>query len=82
VEAKRAGTLEAKVEWVEDRMLLGLSIANLTAPETALATGLQTAAKQTSLSLAVTPGTYRITVSHTGNNPLVPATYTLIVIHP
>ena len=82
VEVKRPGTLQAKVEWVEDRMLLGLSIANLTAPETALANGLQTAAKQTSLSLGVTPGTYRISVSHTGNNPLVPATYTLIVIHP
>jgi hypothetical protein len=82
VEVKGGGTLEARVDWVEDRMLLTLSLSTVANPTAILATGLQTASKQTSLSMSVAPGSYRLVVEHAGNNPQQDATFTLTVVHP
>jgi hypothetical protein len=81
VEVKGNGELQARVDWVEDRMLLTLALSTVANPTAILATGLQTASKQTSLTMSVAPGTYRLVVEHSGSNPQQDATFTLTVVH-
>jgi hypothetical protein len=83
VDVKGRGTLQARVDWKDDASLLSMSIVNMADPNTVLATGLQTGSKQTSLSIPVTPGTYRVTLGVVLDvRPYADLTYTLTVIHP
>jgi hypothetical protein len=78
-----SGTLDARVDWQQDGVLLGMYIVNLANAGRVLADGSQTATKQVSLSLAVTPGSYRVSVNNsTGAGPHVDTTFTLTVVHP
>jgi hypothetical protein len=71
------------VVWQTDGVLLGMYIVNLANISQVLADGGQTAAKEVSLSLPVTAGTYRVSVTNsTGTGPHVDTTFTLTVMHP
>ncbi len=83
VDVKGSGTLTAKVDWVQDGVLLGMYIVNLANSGQVLMNGGQTASKQLTLSLPVTAGSYRISVTNsTGAGPHVDTTFTLTVTHP
>jgi hypothetical protein len=83
VDVRGNGTLTARADWQQDGVVLGMYIVNLATPLQVLADGNQTATKQVSLSLAVTPGSYRISVNNsTGMGPRVDTTFTLTVTHP
>jgi hypothetical protein len=83
VDVRGSGTLTARVDWQQDGVVLGLYIVNLASAQQVLKDGSQTGSKQTSLSLAVTPGSYRIAVTNsTGLGPNVTTTFTLTVTHP
>jgi hypothetical protein len=58
-------------------------VVNLSNPGTVLAEGNQTGSRQTSLALAVTPGSYRVSVTNsTGHGPEVDTRFMLTVVHP
>jgi hypothetical protein len=83
VEVKGTGTLTARVDWQQDGVLLGLYVVNLANPQLVLKDGGQTGSKQSSLSVPVTPGSYRIAVTNSsGTGPVVTTTFTLTVVHP
>lgn len=83
VDVKGSGTLTARVDWVQDGVLLGMYIVNLANSGQVLMNGGQTASKQLTLSLPVTAGSYRISVTNsTGAGPHVDTTFTLTVTHP
>ena len=83
VDVRGTGTLTARVDWLQDGVLLDMYIVNLANPGQVIATGNQTASKQRSLSTAVTAGSYRIAVTNsTGAGPEVTTTFTLVVTHP
>src|SRR5262249_38800700 len=82
IDVRGNGTLTARVDWQQDGVLLGLYVASL-ATRQVLANGGPTASKQVSLSVPVTPGSYKIAVTNsTGAGPRVDTTFTLTVIHP
>jgi hypothetical protein len=83
VDVGGSGTLTARVDWQQQGVLLGMYIVSLANPGTVLAEGNQTASQQTSLSLGVTRGSYRVSVTNsTGHGPEVDTRFTLTVIHP
>ncbi len=83
VDVKGSGTLRAKVEWLQDGVVLAMYVVNLANPQQVLADGAQTASKEVSLSVPVTPGSYRISVTNSsGAGPHVDTTFTLTVQHP
>ena len=83
VDVRGTGTLTARVDWLEDGVLLDMFIVSLANPGQVLAASNQTASKQRSLSTAVTTGSYRISVTNsTGAGPEVTTTFTLVVTHP
>ena len=83
VDVKGSGTLTARVDWQQDGVVLGMYIVNLANSPVVLANAGQTGSKQASLSLAVTAGAYRISVTNsTGQGPQVTTTFTLTVTHP
>jgi tetratricopeptide (TPR) repeat protein len=80
IDVKKSGTLTAHVDWQQDGVVLDMYIVNLNNAPQVLAEGGRTASRQTSLSLAVTPGSYRISVTNsTGFGPQVTTTFTLSV---
>lgn len=83
IDVRGTGTLTARVDWIEDGVLLDMYVVNLANVGQVLASGGQTASKQVSLSTAVTAGSYRISVTNsTGAGPQVNTTFTLVVTHP
>jgi len=83
VDVRGSGTLTARADWQQDGVLLSMYIVDLANPMRVLADGNQTASKQVSLSLPVTPASYRISVTNsTGAGPRVDTTFTLTVTHP
>jgi hypothetical protein len=75
--------LTARADWQQDGVLLAMYIVNLANISSVLADGNQTAAKEVSLSLAVTTGSYRISVTNSsGTGPQVDTNFTLTVVHP
>jgi hypothetical protein len=64
-------------------VLLSMYIVNLANSGQVLADAGQTGSKQATLSLPVTAGSYRISVTNsTGAGPRVDTTFTLTVMHP
>jgi len=83
VDVRGSGTLTARADWQQDGVLLSMYVVDLANPMRVLADGNQTASKQVSLSLPVTPASYRISVTNsTGAGPRVDTTFTLTVTHP
>jgi hypothetical protein len=83
VDVRGSGTLTARVEWQQEGVLLGLYVVNLANAGTVLAEGNQSASRQTSLSLPVTSGSYRVSVTNSsGHGPEVDTRFTLTVVHP
>ena len=83
VDVGGSGTLTARCTWVQDGVTLGMYIVNLADSQRVLADGTQSATKEVGLSLSVTPGSYRISVTNsTGRGPVVDTTFTLTVTHP
>ena len=83
IDVRGSGTLTATVDWQQDGVVLGMYIVNLANAPVVLADANQTASKQARLTLAVTPGSYRISVTNsTGQGPQVNTTFTLTVKHP
>lgn len=83
VEVRGNGTLTATCDWNQDGVVLGMYIVNLANSQTVLKDADKTGVKQLRLSVAVTPGTYRLSVTNsTGGGPVVDTTFTLNVVHP
>jgi hypothetical protein len=83
VDARGSGTLTARCTWVQDGVLLGMYIVALANPGVVLKDAGQTASKELTLTQAVTPGSYRISVTNSsGAGPVVDTTFTLTVTLP
>lgn len=83
VDVTGSGTLTARCTWIQDGVNLGMYIVNLADSGRVLRDGGQTGAKEVSLSVEVTRGSYRISVTNsTGTGPVVDTTFTLVVTHP
>ena len=83
VDVRGSGTLTARVDWVQDGVPLGMYAVNHANPGQVLTDGRETGAKQLTLSLPVSAGTYRIAVTNSsGSGPAVDTTFTLTVTHP
>ena len=83
VDVRGSGTLTARVDWVQDGVPLGMYAVNHASPGQVLTDGRETGAKQLTLSLPVSAGTYRIAVTNSsGSGPAVDTTFTLTVTHP
>jgi hypothetical protein len=77
------GELKARCDWLPDGVVLAMYIVNLANPTNVLANAGQSGAKEVSLSIPVTPGTFRIAVTNsTGMGAHVDTTFTLTVLHP
>lgn len=83
VDVTGSGTLTARCTWIQDGVVLGMYIVNLADSGRVLRDGGLTGAKEVSLSVDVTRGSYRISVTNsTGAGPVVDTTFTLVVTHP
>jgi hypothetical protein len=83
VDVGGSGTLTATVDWQQDGVVLGMYIVSLANTPVVLADANQTGSKQARLSLPVTQGSYKISVTNsTGHGPVVTTTFTLTVKHP
>ena len=83
VDVKASGTLTAKVDWSQDGVPLGMYVVNQANSGQVLMDAAATGSKQLTLSLPVSPGSYRIAVTNsTGTGPHVDTTFTLTVTHP
>jgi hypothetical protein len=77
------GTLTARLSYSPAGVVLSMFIVALANPTQVLADGNQSGAGELTLSLPVTAGAYRISVTHSsGQGPQVDATFTLNVTHP
>jgi hypothetical protein len=78
-----AGTLTAKVSWVQAGLQLGMYIVALSNTPQVLGEGNQSGSNEMMLSIPVTAQVYRISVTHSsGLGAQVDATITLTVQHP
>jgi hypothetical protein len=83
VTVRGTGTLQAKVTWNQEGVLLGMYVVALSDPTRVLADAGQTATRELQLSAPVTAQSYRISVTNsTGAGPRVDTTFTLTVNHP
>jgi large repetitive protein len=78
-----AGTLTARVSWVQAGLQLGMYIVALSNTPQVLGEGNQSGSNEMMLSIPVTAQVYRISVTHSsGLGAQVDATITLTVQHP